>query len=357
MIIRIKTLLCLLPLLFYCSCNSVEPDDNGNGIDTTSHNFTFQTWTFGEHSTSILYDVAIIDENNIWAVGEIYLNDSLGQTDPIAYNTSYWDGNHWLLKKIKTNACGGVDFPPIQSIFAFSSNDILFGHIDGSVTHFDGSEFINDCSLITQLNGSASKIWGQSKDDFYVVSGNGFLAHYQNGSWIRIEAGTDLDVYDIWGDYNDTNVEYEIIAVAAKQFVTYDKKIFRIAGNSVQNISTDSIPYSIHGVWFKSGKKYFIAGAGLYSKNNINATTEWDWLHPDVTNYYLYVIRGQDTNDLFACGAFGEIIHFNGSTWKSFISETAISNGAFNNLDFKKNLVVAVGYANPKAVITIGKRN
>ncbi|HEX9739188.1 MAG TPA: glucosyl transferase, partial [Ignavibacteriaceae bacterium] len=27
-------------------------------LDTTSHNFTFQTWTFGEHSSSTLYDVA-----------------------------------------------------------------------------------------------------------------------------------------------------------------------------------------------------------------------------------------------------------------------------------------------------------
>ncbi len=44
-------------------------------MDTTSHNFTWQTCTFGEHSNSVLYDVAIIDENNIWAVGEIYMND------------------------------------------------------------------------------------------------------------------------------------------------------------------------------------------------------------------------------------------------------------------------------------------
>ena len=67
-------------------CNSVEPPVNGSGQDTTSHNFTWQTWTFGEHSSSVLYDVVIIDENNIWAVGEIYLSDSLGQPDPHAYN-------------------------------------------------------------------------------------------------------------------------------------------------------------------------------------------------------------------------------------------------------------------------------
>jgi hypothetical protein len=64
-------------ILFSCKKNPVtQPPDS---IDTTSHNFNFQTWRFGEYSSSTLYDVAIIDENNIWAVGEIYLNDSTGQ--------------------------------------------------------------------------------------------------------------------------------------------------------------------------------------------------------------------------------------------------------------------------------------
>lgn len=160
------------------SCNTTEPTDS-TGQDTTSHNFSFQTWTFGEHSSSVLYDVAIINENDIWAVGEIYMNDSLGQPDPISYNAAHWNGQGWELKMIKTNACGGVTYPPIKAIFAFSEDDILFAHIDGSITHFNGIEFTNDCSLITQLNGSANKIWGQSWEDYYVVSENGFLAHYQ----------------------------------------------------------------------------------------------------------------------------------------------------------------------------------
>ncbi|MCK6615173.1 MAG: glucosyl transferase, partial [Ignavibacteriaceae bacterium] len=71
-------------------------------MDTTSHSFTWETFTFGEHSSSTLYDVAIIDENNIWAVGEIYMKDSLGNPDPNAYNAVHWDGTNWELKKIYT---------------------------------------------------------------------------------------------------------------------------------------------------------------------------------------------------------------------------------------------------------------
>jgi len=81
-------------LLLFVQCDTNEPLDNNNNQDTTSHNFTFQTFTFGEHSSSVLYDVAIVNDSSIWAVGEIYLNDSLGQPDPIAYNSTHWDGDH-----------------------------------------------------------------------------------------------------------------------------------------------------------------------------------------------------------------------------------------------------------------------
>jgi hypothetical protein len=124
-------------------------------LDTTSNNFTWQTYTFGASNagSSTLYDVAVIDANNIWAVGEIYMDDSTGRADPTPYNAVHWDGNNWELKRIKTNACGGVVYPPIISIFAFSADDILFAHIDGSISYYNGIEFTNDCSLITQLNG------------------------------------------------------------------------------------------------------------------------------------------------------------------------------------------------------------
>ena len=91
----------LFSILNLASCNTTEPpDNNNNGQDTTSHNFTWQSWTFGEIGTSRLYDVAIVDENNIWAVGEIYLLDSLGQPDPRAYNALHWDGIKFEIERI-----------------------------------------------------------------------------------------------------------------------------------------------------------------------------------------------------------------------------------------------------------------
>ncbi|MEO8400082.1 MAG: hypothetical protein ABI550_09775 [Ignavibacteriaceae bacterium] len=111
-------------LVSLLSCNTAEPPDNGGGQDTTSHNFTWQTFEFGEHSSSVLYDVAIIDENNIYAVGEIYLNDSLGQADLEPYNLARWDGQKWDLNKIYYLQNGSTFINPIRSIFVFNENNI-----------------------------------------------------------------------------------------------------------------------------------------------------------------------------------------------------------------------------------------
>ncbi len=64
-------------------------------MDTISHDYTWQMFSFGDPAagSSELNDVAIIDENNIWAVGEIYLLDSTGVPDPNAYNAVHWDGS------------------------------------------------------------------------------------------------------------------------------------------------------------------------------------------------------------------------------------------------------------------------
>jgi len=150
-------------------------------MDTTSHEFTWQSWEFGECGSSSLYDVAIIDENNIWAVGEIYLRDSLGNCDPNAYNAVHWDGTKWELKRI-----GGVGGWACHTVFAFSANDIWF---EGNI-HWNGSKYtahMNGWPLMPNGDGwQVNKLWGSSSSDLYAVGNNGNIAHWDGVSWRKI---------------------------------------------------------------------------------------------------------------------------------------------------------------------------
>lgn len=94
----------------------------------------------------------------------------------------------------------------------------------------------------------------------------------------------------------------------------------------------------------------------MFYRNNINSNESWISFGGSVTPYYTNSIDGNDVNDIVVCGAYGELLHFNGSDWKSYQKELEMQAGSYRTIKIKGNLLVAVGYDSPKAVITIGKR-
>ena len=345
----------LLPNQTYKFIATIEQSNNKSNelsvttLDTTSHNFTFQSWTFGTIGSSTLYDVAIINENNIWAVGEIYVADTSinGYTK---YNAVHWDGNNWELKKI-----GGYGYWPCRTVFAFSATDIWF---EGTI-HWDGSNYtvhMNGWPLMPNGdNWQVNKMWGSSPNDLYAVGNNGNIAHYNGQSWSKIESGTDLNINDIWGDYNEKTKQWEILAVASNIYSGYDKNVINIKNNSSEILNKDGIEEVLSGVWFQSNKKYYLVGSGTYEKKYLTDII-WKGDPLDITNYFENSIRANDINDIIIVGAFGEVLHFNGICWKSFINETFLSNGTYLSGDIKNNLIIALGYQYAQAIITIGQR-
>ena len=176
-------------------------------LDTASSNYSWQTLTFGGAASSNLQDVAIVNENDIWAVGTIFVFDSTGQVDSNIYNAIHWDGNTWELKRIPYYYQGQAYYHPIQSIYSFALNDIVF--CGNGILHWDGMKF-NEVLISSNVWGpyQINKIWGASSNNFFISGNLGKIAHYKNGSWQKIESGTELNINDIWGttDYNGNHI-------------------------------------------------------------------------------------------------------------------------------------------------------
>lgn len=275
------------------------------------------------------------------------MRDSLGNCDPKAYNAVHWDGTKWELKRIYYK--GG--FWVIKSIFAFNANDIWFS---GYMRYYNG-QFI-DLEIPEILIGwGINKLWGSSSSDLYAVGNNGNIAHWDGVRWKRIESGTTLDIYDIWGEPLN-NGSYEILFVAAEHFIGPERKLFSLKNFSVQELSLQNVSVgSLNGVWFKSGRKYFVVGNGIYSKTNIVNKENWVPLHSGLTQYYTYSIRGTELNNIFICGSFGESLHFNGYSWQTFRNLPGFYNAEFLRADVKQNIIVAVGYRGSKGFIALSK--
>jgi hypothetical protein len=315
-------------------------------MDTTSHNFTWQKWEFGDIGSSVLYDVAIIDENNIWAVGEIYISDT-SENGHTVYNAVHWDGSDWKLYAVQYNKLHW----PIRTIFAFSESEIWFS----AFVKYDGHNFKEILYTTDLIGWEVYKIWGENSNNLYAVGTSGKIAHYNGNKWTKIESGTEYNLNDIWGDYNEKTGEWEILAAGGNILEDREKIILKIDGYSASVANNKGTNWPLSTILFTSPYKYYVAGSGIYIKG-INQNN-WNNNPHDITTYTISKIRGKTFNDMAASGGVGEVLHFNGVSWRSYFQHTNLAAGNYLGVSIQDRIIVAVGSDNLKAIITIGKRN
>ncbi|HEX3075094.1 MAG TPA: hypothetical protein VHP30_15880, partial [Ignavibacteriales bacterium] len=90
----IKAMLVFISMLLIGSCdNSTESKKDDMEPDSTTQNFTFEEYEFGDGSSSSYFnDVWIFDENNIWAVGWVGI---LPGYENMNVNIMRWNGAEW----------------------------------------------------------------------------------------------------------------------------------------------------------------------------------------------------------------------------------------------------------------------
>ncbi len=319
-------------------------------MDTTSHNFTWQTWTFGGDAGGCeLYDVAIIDQNDIWAVGRINIADTSinGFT---TYNAVHWDGVEWELKRLRYYGnCSAVEFPPLYAIWAFSASDIIITN-GGSIGWYDGNTVKLDCEVHPLLSGAINKIWGTSDNDIYVVGNNGNIAYF-NGQWTKIESGTDAKIADIWGTSISTSNQSSIYCSVPSGLEPSKRRILTIN----QKDEVDSITCNgniVTSVWSTPGDIFYTSGWGIYSNKSGELRKELS-----IPDYYSNSIRGIALNDVCVCGNYGFLAHFNGVSWKMYPEFTQLNLTLLASLSIKDGIVAVVGFSGEAALIILGERN
>ena len=334
-------------------------------MDTTSHNFTWETFTFGNRN-SVLKDVAIINENNIWAVGEIRTEDT-GKFDSNGvwvkhYNAAHWDGNTWELKRILFYTfCNQEHKDTYTANAVFVFDDGVIAITSGSqITYIENGEQKN----IECIPVSVNSIWGTSSQDFYVVGSGGNIANFNGSGWTKIESGTEENLYDIYG------IDDLIYAVGGSSMDYYG---VLLQGNTngfemlkegtASYVDTIFSPYfvgSLSSVWkSQTGTLYFGGGALYKSKNNkwdFDRTLEGNCLRCNGSgDYYASVIkiRGNAVNDIVFVGARNTVRHFNGISWKQ-LGDTYNPNEhsiLYASVAIDNNNIIAVGRKDGEAII------
>ena len=330
-------------------------------LDTTSHNFIWEIDTLGGHN-SYLNDVAIIDENNIWAVGDI-------RTDSGRFNLAKWNGDRWDLHLFGVAGVTG------DGIHVFSENDVWVA--TGIIYHWNNGTWeryhLWDMGVLGPNDGGVTKVWGSSPEDMWFVGSGGSIVHYDGSGFTRLESGTDIPLTDVLG-IRDNNGEVHVWACGSGDH--NESVVLKITDQTVETIYEryvggansldDETIMSPMGetLWATpSSPLLWIAGGfGIFTFNDNQAPVSYSeviiperaYWHP-----YTWKMRGNDKNDLFLAGEYGAAYHFNGKHWRWY-SELRNDGLRFWCLDTSPNLSVIGGEDNSgfltKGIVVIGRR-
>jgi hypothetical protein len=325
-------------------------------MDTTSHEFTWQIWEFGTTGSSSLYDVAIIDENDIWAVGEINIADTSinGYT---TYNAVHWDGTKWELKRIQFYTFCGQQHTgsyPAKSVFAFGSNDVWIAMDGSQVVRWNGiSQSQPICTPV-----SINKLWGSSSEDLYAVGNNGNIAHWDGRKWTKIESGTDVDLKSVSGNNND-------LFISGYSLDQSESLLLRLRNFQARTVwynnninGTDPYGNIIYSSKVIDNNLFLSSNRGIY-RETIGIDNQTKYLFPIPRR--VYRITGEMSNDVYTVGTSSSINHYNGLNKREIYIDFT-STSALYGADSKLNTIVGVGtkVGNAiyhKAIIVVGKRN
>ncbi|MDD5764742.1 MAG: fibronectin type III domain-containing protein [Candidatus Marinimicrobia bacterium] len=309
-------------------------------MDTTSHDFIWEIDKLGNYG-SYLEDAWIVDENNIWIVGNI-------ETDSGTYNAARWDGDKWNLLKVLSG------YSPNYGIFYFSENDIWV--TSGLPIHWNGSEWtlyhLWNMGVLDDDDGGVTAIWASSPSDIYFVGRNGSIVHYDGSTFTKMESGTDVDLTDICGDPNGEEIwvcgfdELKGSVLLKKE----QNEEFAIINSITSQTSLGQpgvISHIYQSLWTDTNMNLFLAATGrVYvvsasSSCSVQELIWWDYSgnqYPPLTT----TITGTNSNDIFIAGYYSSIRHFNGKNW-AYISPEIEGETIWFKIRAFENMVVVVG--------------
>lgn len=312
-------------------------------MDTTSSDFIWDIDTIGVN-ISDFYDVSIIDENNIWAVGIIETDsyDTLIVNldtflTPIFYNAANWNGNEWEL--IRICPTGTDPAYPHRAIHIFSQNDIWTG--TSAAYHFNGMEWFvyGGRNSNWEFNGYVQSIWGNSSSDLYFVGDSGSIVHYDGNVFTLMNSGTKLLLRDVAGSGEHVfatgwnySGESGILSLEDGQWqILYQADDLKIEYYTAVDVYGDIA--------------YFVTKTGILRYNFKKKTFILEEVR-QIGNWTYRYIKVENTNDILLLSGDGRILHFNGINWKESRemdydhTSTVFYQGG---LAFKNDLAVIVG--------------
>jgi hypothetical protein len=345
-------------LLDLNSCAKLAPPQPPNFPDTTSHVVFWRTDTIGFGGASSVRDIAIINDNDIWAVGEFYLKDSSGGIDPKLFNVLRWNGTKWDGYRLTFELGGTSYLNSAYAVIAFGPNDIWIAN--DAPTHWDGQQ-LNLVDYRGVTFGEVHRFFGYSNTDFYTVGSTGKLSHYNGQFFEAIPTGVSSFLWDITGVKQQFYIASFTFGnqIRPSGIFEYSRNQFQFLFPGPSDSSIFRALVNCFGLWMSPQGTFWALGEAFVFK-----PIESHLPIPGINPYQsvLRTIKGLADNDVWISGSDGVIMHFNGATWREYSASDLgipLTYVQYQASAIKGNTVVFGGwtYSPDHAILTIGKRS
>lgn len=247
----------------------------------------YPAWTPMQSPTGeVLRSLWVVADNDVYAAGQGVI--------------IHYDGTAW-----STLAYPMTGFA-INAIWASTGGEVVAVDQDGAVFRRTGDSWLTITpSPQVPLRG----IWGAGTTELFVVGVTGAILRYDGTTWMPMTSNTTSTLSAIWGS-SATNL------VAAGNAGT----IQRYNGSNWQAApGTPITGVTFRGVWTISSQ---IFAVGATSAGLIATQQSAGWNTQMVPAAHVASVWGTAGDDVYAVGAAGTIMHYDGLTWSQMTSPT-----------------------------------
>jgi len=183
-----------------------------------------------------------------------------------------------------------------------------------------------------------------------VVGGNGFIAHYNGSVWRRVESGTTTVIQDVWGSIDKATGDTLVLATVSTGDSQGERKILQIKrGIPAQPFNWVS-GVEIKSIYFRNHRRFFAAGAGVWTKN---AWQAWQGVPSNVVlPTFKRCIRGTSENNVFVVGDFSSIVRFDGTQWHIMSN---VPNTLYKRVSTSASTIACIGDRGVRGYVVIFK--
>ena len=286
-------------------------------------------WAVGDAGTILHWDgTAWLDSSvsghpdgflNVWGSGpsDVWAVGFRNGTGPIFH----WDGTNWQRVFTAPRVLEGIWGTGPMDVWA--SGGVSGSEVNGILLHFDGTEWTE-----VEVPGGLPMmhaIWGTSSNDVY-VGGRFRWIHWDGSTWSNLELPEPMEIFGMWG--SDTNNVWTAGFAGA---LGSAGRVAHWDGQSVSITHLGDASWTCERIWGSQPNDIWVT---VGSPGTVAYLYRWDgatWNLVDAGSGigFLEGISGTAFDDIWAVGLSGLMLHWTGSSWRSYRENPAGLEDAF----------------------------